>query len=92
VKGDSSLLVQMCEVSLISLEMEGEWSLSGGGSRADHVNIGSGLDASENYASKAEKKIAYLTRFAPGMPHIISHVQCFSAKIGCSPGNAPLHN
>ena len=31
------------------------------------VIIGSGLDASEEYANAAEKKIAYLTRFAPGL-------------------------
>jgi hypothetical protein len=31
------------------------------------VNTASGLDTSENYASKAERKIAYLTRFAPGV-------------------------
>jgi hypothetical protein len=62
----------MCEVSLFGPGREGEWKSSDGGMRADHVNTGSGLDASENYASKAEKKIAYLTRFAPGMPHTIS--------------------
>jgi hypothetical protein len=62
----------MCGVSLFSHELEWEWNSSGGGRRADHVNIGSGLDASENYVSKAEKKIAYLTRFAPGMSYILS--------------------
>jgi hypothetical protein len=62
----------MCEVSLFSFEMEREWTSSGGGRRADHVNIGSGLDTAENYASKAEKKIAYLTRFAPGMSYMLS--------------------
>jgi Delta3-Delta2-enoyl-CoA isomerase len=35
--------------------------------------LASGLDTPENYASKAEKKIAYLTRFAPGMyrPYLV---------------------
>jgi hypothetical protein len=28
--------------------------------------LGTGLDKSEEYANVAEKKVAYLTRFAPG--------------------------
>ncbi|KAE9380563.1 ClpP/crotonase [Stipitochalara longipes BDJ] len=40
----------------------------------------SGLDTSENYATKAEKKIAYLTRFAPALEmlrSIIDHTKVF---------------
>ena len=36
------------------------------------MSTGSGLDTSENYTTKAEKKVAYLTRFAPGMSYILS--------------------
>ena len=32
----------------------------------DHTP-GTGLDVTEEYASIGEKKVAYLTRFAPGM-------------------------
>jgi peroxisomal 3,2-trans-enoyl-CoA isomerase len=52
-----------------------------GGGKTDHVKPpGSGLDSSKNYASNAEKKIAYLTMFAPGMSfvHFVSHFKFFA--------------
>jgi hypothetical protein len=53
----------------------------------------SGLDTPENYATKGEKKLAYVTRFAPGMYYIHSHSRVDSLLIfGFSTRDAPFHH
>lgn len=47
--------------------------------------VASSLDTSEDYATKAEKKIAYLTRFAPGASSLPFNPISSSADVSSQP-------
>jgi peroxisomal 3,2-trans-enoyl-CoA isomerase len=62
------------------------WKRWNGDGRADHVKyVASSLDTSEDYATKAEKKIAYLTRFAPGASSLPFNPISSSADVSSQP-------
>lgn len=78
-KEDSFHPVQMSEVCILSCS--GLWRGINFESLAKTYLTGSGLDSTVEYASDAEKKVAFLERFAPGKSSIVLFIKPLPADL-----------